>query len=53
MNPITAGVTAGKRMPPRFSKKKDTKFGTTAERAGAQKGKFLPRGKHMTGGKGY
>jgi hypothetical protein len=38
-NPIAAGVTAGKRMPPSYSRAKNTKFNTTSKRAGAMKGK--------------
>ncbi len=38
-NPITAGVAAGKRTPPRYSRGMDKKFGTAPARAGSMKGK--------------
>lgn len=39
MNPIKSGVKAGKKFAPAFSKKRDTKFGTTPARAGSVRAK--------------
>lgn len=54
MNPIKAGVKAGKKFGPQFAKGRDTKFGTTAPRAGSVKAKLV-RATQMSkqGSKGY
>lgn len=45
MNPIKSGVKAGKKaFGPQFQKGRDTKFGTTAPRAGSVKAKLVRAG---------